>query len=157
MNREKLRTQGLRLLALTALLGLSLSAVAQEFTELSSDVQGVLERFEGDWGNLDADRKTQMVAGAERWLQLDDSGRAAARERFTEWQRLAPETRVRVTEQVRQFRSLSDTQRQQIRRAFENYQSLNVQQRARLRELYQQMSVQQRQQLRQLLQNRQNR
>jgi hypothetical protein len=150
----------LKLLMITALLGCYFApsfVAAQEFNQLSGDVQQVLRNFEGNWDGIENDRKTQMVAGAERWLQLDTGARDAARERFTEWQQLAPETRTRVTEQVRQFRSLSDTQRQQIRRAFENYQSLNTEQRRRLRALYQDLSAQQRRQLRQLLQDRQNR
>ena len=146
-----------RLLAFTSLLACSMTTTAQEFNELSGDVQGVLQRFEGDWSSMDADRKTQMIAGAERWMQLDANDCDAARTRFNEWQRLAPETRTRVTQQVRQFRDLSDTQRRQIRRAFENYQSLDNQQRQRLRELYQQMSAQQRRLLRQTLQDRQPR
>lgn len=139
---------------LCSLLFWSADLWAQDFDQLSPEVQNVLQSFEKRWDEIGSQRKARLINGAEQLLNLDNDDRRVALARLREWQSFSPAERTELNEQIRSFSDLSDEQRLQLRQAFENYQSLKTEQRAELRELYQQMSPAQRERLRQILRNR---
>jgi len=98
----------------------------------------VLKPYADQWASFPPARQRAMARGAQRWLNMDDTARAQARERFQTWQslpearreqvrrrweqfqRLQPEAQARVRENFRAFRNLPPQQRQQLRQRWLN-------------------------------------
>ena len=90
------------------------------------------------------ERQRAMADGAERWLSMNDTDRAQARERWKKWRALPPGERERMRKRWQQFRDLTPEQKEALRESYRRFMSLPPEQREVLRERWQRMSPEER-------------
>lgn len=117
-----------RIAFLTALLAIAAaagSASAQDWAELTPAQQQVLAPLQAEWGALDLAQRRQWLAIGDGFHGLTPEERVRATERMREWASLSGEERDRARQQYRALRSMPPDQRESLYERWEEYRRLS--------------------------------
>ena len=112
----------------------SAPATPLAWRELGPNQQHLLQPYAMDWDSYPPARQQALARGAKRWLSMDPTARANARERFQSWQNLPDERRQLIRQRWERFQQLDPQSQALVRKKFEAFMRLPPAKRRMLRE-----------------------
>lgn len=109
------------------------TAAQPQWHELSAGQRTALAPLSEDWDLLSDNRRLKWLGIAKRYAQMAAFEQARLQDRMREWASLSPTERQLARDQYLRLRAASDEQRQEIEHQWEAYQALPTEERERLR------------------------
>ncbi len=94
------------------------------WSDLTAEQQQILRPLAGEWGSLDAARRTKWIGIAKRYPGMTGAEQNRVQARMAEWVKLTPDERRNAREQYRKIGKLPPGKREVVSQHWEEYQQL---------------------------------
>ena len=126
--------------------------------QLTTEQQALLKSVEGDWQTMHASRQKRLLKGTDRWLNMDETKREKASERFEKFRQLPAAQQDLLRAKYQTFMQMKPDEQKRILSTKAWFQSQPDERRRELRQQWNNMSREQRHDfIQQQRQNRTNR